>query len=62
MDFWFSEKHTKDVKLSIRVDKQVYSRKSDLQRIYIFETPELVRLLVFVGYLILTEQDYFFYP
>ena len=39
MDFWFSEKHTKDVKLSIRVDRQVYSGQSDLQRIDVFDTP-----------------------
>ena len=28
MDLWFSEKHTKDVKFSIRVDKQIYSGQS----------------------------------
>ena len=61
MDFWFSEKHTKDVKLSIRVDKQVYSGKSDLQRIDIFDTPAFGRMLVLDGYLMLTEKDEFIY-
>ena len=33
MEFWFSEFHTPDVKHSIRVNKQLYSRQSDYQRI-----------------------------
>ena len=37
MDFWFSEKQTKNVKLSIRVDRQLYSGHSDFQRIDVFE-------------------------
>lgn len=61
MDFWFSEKHTKDVKLSIRVDKQVYSATSDFQRIDIFDTPAFGRILVLDGYLMLTEKDEFIY-
>ena len=61
MDFWFSEKHTKDVKLSIRIDKQVYSGKSDLQRIDVFDTPAFGRMLVLDGYLMLTEKDEFIY-
>ena len=61
MDFWFSEKHTKDVKLSIRVDKQVFSATSDFQRIDIFDTPAFGRILVLDGYLMLTEKDEFIY-
>lgn len=61
MEFWFSEKHTKDVKLSIRVDRQVYSGKSDYQRIDIFDTPAFGRILVLDGYLMLTEKDEFIY-
>ena len=38
MEFWFSEFHTPDVKHSIRVNKQLYSKQSDYQRIDIFET------------------------
>ncbi len=39
MEFWFSEFHTPDVKHSIRVNRQLYSKQSDYQRIDIFETP-----------------------
>ena len=45
MEFWFSEFHTPDVKHSIRVNKQLYSKQSDYQRIDIFETPEFGRVL-----------------
>ena len=44
MEFWFSEFHTPDVKHSIRVNKQLYSKQSDYQRIDIFETPEFGRV------------------
>ena len=45
MEMWFSEFHTPDVKHSIRVNRQLYSRQSDYQRIDIFETPEFGRVL-----------------
>ena len=57
MEFWFSEFHTPDVKHSIRVNKQLYSRQSDYQRIDIFETPEFGRVLTLDGNVMLTERD-----
>ena len=45
MEMWFSEFHTPDVKHSIRVDRQLYSKQSAYQRIDIFETPEFGRVL-----------------
>ena len=38
MEIWFSENHTDDVKLSIRVDRQLYSVQSDYQRIDVFDS------------------------
>ena len=61
MDFWFSEKQTKNVKLSIRVDRQLYSGHSDFQRIDVFESPEFGRFLTLDGYMMLTEKDEFIY-
>lgn len=61
MELWFSEKHTKNVKLSIRVNEQLYSGKSDFQRIDIFESPEFGRFLTLDGYMMLTEKDEFIY-
>ena len=56
MEFWFSEFHTPDVKHSIRVSKQLYSKQSDYQRIDIFETPEFGRVLTLDGNVMLTEM------
>ncbi|NLV47413.1 MAG: polyamine aminopropyltransferase [Clostridiaceae bacterium] len=61
MELWFSEKHTPHVKLSIQVDRQLYSGESDYQRIDVFESHEFGRLLVLDGYLMLTEKDEFIY-
>ena len=49
MEMWFSEFHTPDVKHSIRVNRQLYSKQSDYQRIDIFETPEFGRVLTLDG-------------
>ena len=54
MELWFSEPHTPNVKLSIRVDKQLYSGQSEFQRIDVFESPEFGRFLVLDGYVMLT--------
>ena len=40
MEFWFSELHSPHVKFDIRVEKQLFSGKSDYQRIDVFESPE----------------------
>ena len=57
MEFWFSEEHTPNVKLSIRVDRQLYSGKSEFQRIAVFDSPEFGRFLSLDGYMMLTEKD-----
>ncbi len=61
MELWFSESHTPNVKLSIRVDRQLYSGKSEFQRIDVFESPEFGRFLVLDGYMMMTEKDEFIY-
>jgi len=61
MDLWFSEFHTPDVKLSIKVDRQLYSGKSAFQQIDVFDSPELGRFLTLDGVLMLTEKDEFIY-
>lgn len=61
MDFWFSESHTPDVKLSLKVKKQLYSRKSDYQKIDVFDTQEFGKVLALDGNIMLTERDEFIY-
>ena len=61
MELWFSEFHTPDVKHSIRINKHLYSKKSDYQQIDIFETPEFGKVLTIDGNVMLTERDEFIY-
>lgn len=61
MELWFSEFHAPDVKHSIRVNRHLYSQKSDYQQIDIFETPEFGKVLALDGNVMLTERDEFIY-
>ena len=61
MELWFSEPHTKNVKMSIRVNKQLHSEQSEYQRIDVFESPEFGRFLTLDGLMMLTEKDEFIY-
>ena len=61
MELWFSERHTQNVKFSIRVERQLYSGQSEFQRIDVFDSREFGRFLTLDGYLMLTEKDEFIY-
>ncbi len=61
MELWFTEKHTENVKLSIQVDRQLYSSQSEFQRIDIFSSKEFGRFLTLDGYMMLTQKDEFIY-
>ena len=61
MELWYTEEHTKNVRFSIKVDKQLISMKSDFQRIDIFESQEFGRFLTLDGFMMLTEKDEFIY-
>lgn len=61
MEMWFTEKHTPDVKFSIRVDRQLYTGQSEFQRIDVFDSQEFGRFLTLDGYMMLTERDEFIY-
>lgn len=61
MEFWFEELHTDNVKMSIRVDRQLFSGESEYQRIDVFHSPEFGRFLVSNGSVIFSEADEFVY-
>ena len=61
MELWFSEFHTPDVKHSIRVQRHLYSHKSEFQQIDIYDTPEFGKVLTLDGNVMLTERDEFIY-
>ena len=61
MEMWFHYEHTDNVKLAIRVDYQVFSAQSEIQRIDVLESKEFGKILVVDGDLMLTEKDEFIY-
>ena len=61
MELWFSEQHTPGVKLSVKVERQLYSARSEFQRIDIFESADFGRFLALDGLMMLTEKDEFIY-
>lgn len=61
MDLWFTEKYGTGAQFSIKVERQLASKKSYYQRIDILETKEFGRILTLDGCLMLTEKDEFIY-
>lgn len=61
MDLWYTEEHSKDVRFSIKVNKQIYTKESKFQRIDILESEEFGRILTLDGLIMVTEKDEFIY-
>lgn len=61
MELWFTERHTSQVEFSIKVNRQLFSAKSDYQRIDVFDSKEFGRFLTLDGFMMLTEKDEFIY-
>jgi len=61
MELWFSEHHTKNVKLSLKIKEQLVNTQSDFQHIAIMDSEEFGRILSLDGCLMVTEKDEFIY-
>lgn len=61
IDIWFSQMDTKNVKTSVRVDKQLFSGESEYQRIDVFQSREFGKMIVLDGEIIFSEADEFIY-
>ena len=61
MEFWFSEFHTGNVKLSVRVNKQLFAGESEYQRIDVFESPEFGKFVALDGEIVFSDADEFVY-
>lgn len=61
MELWYTENHTKNVKFSIKILKQLANVESRFQRIDVYESIEFGRILILDGYLMITEKDEFIY-
>ncbi|SHH97319.1 polyamine aminopropyltransferase [Clostridium grantii] len=61
MEFWYTEEQTENVRLSMKIKEQLYSRKSPFQQIDVFQTEEFGKLLTIDGLVMVTEKDEFVY-
>ncbi len=61
MEMWFEEFHTPNVKLSMRIEKQLFSGNSDCQRIDVMESVEFGKFLALDGEILFSEKDEFIY-
>ncbi len=61
MDLWFSDYHADEVKMSIKVKKQLFGEQTDYQRIDIFDSDAFGRFLSSDGKIVFTEKDGFIY-
>ena len=61
IDITVSEFYTENVKMNIRVERQLYSAESKFQRIDVFESAEFGRFLTLDGDILFSEADEFIY-
>lgn len=61
MELWYTEEHSDNIRFSIKVDKQLYSGRSEFQRIDIFQSEEFGRFFTLDGLMMVTEKDEFIY-
>ncbi|MTI46409.1 MAG: polyamine aminopropyltransferase [Firmicutes bacterium] len=61
MELWYTEMHTENAKLSMKIKEQLFSEESEFQKVDVFETYEFGRLLTIDGLVMVTEKDEFVY-
>ncbi|MFO7576795.1 MAG: polyamine aminopropyltransferase [Pelovirga sp.] len=61
MDLWYSEKHSDNVAISMKVTQTLFSGSSDFQKLDIVETLEYGRMMLLDGLVMVTERDEFIY-
>jgi spermidine synthase len=61
VELWYTEQHTKNVRFSIKVDKQLYTGQSEFQRIDVFQSKEFGTFFTLDGLMMVTEKDEFIY-
>lgn len=61
MELWYSELHTEDVKLSMRVKEHLYTARSLYQKIDVMDTWEFGHVLLLDDVVMLSDKDEFVY-
>ena len=57
MEFWYTEEWTNKVRFSVKVEKQLFSKKSDFQQVDVFKSEELGTFLTLDGLMMVNEKD-----
>ncbi|MCL1917585.1 MAG: polyamine aminopropyltransferase [Peptococcaceae bacterium] len=61
MELWYSEKHSDDLKLSMRIKESLHTEKTPFQELAVLDTVPYGRMLVLDGLVMTTEKDEFIY-
>ncbi len=61
MEMWFSDISTPNIKLNIRVRKQLFSERSDIQQVDVFDSDDLGKFISLDGEIVFSEADEFIY-
>ncbi len=61
MDMWYTEKHSENVGITLKVSKTLFSGESKFQKLDIVETLEYGRMMLLDGLVMVTERDEFIY-
>jgi len=61
MDMWYTEKHSENVGITMKVSKTLFSGHSEFQQLDIVETLEYGRMMLLDGLVMVTERDEFVY-
>ena len=61
MDLWYTEKHSDNVGITMKVTRTLFSGKSEFQQLDIVETLDYGRMMLLDGLVMVTERDEFVY-
>ena len=61
MELWFSDYHTDKVKVSVKIERQLFGEQTPFQRIDVFESDEFGRFISSDGSIVFSEKDEFTY-
>jgi spermidine synthase len=61
MDLWYTEKHTENAGITLKVTQSLFSGTSPFQKLDIVETAEYGRMMLLDGLVMVTERDEFVY-
>lgn len=61
MDLWYTEKHSDNVGITMKITQTLFSGKSEFQQLEIVDTLEYGKMMLLDGLVMVTERDEFIY-